>query len=112
MPTGWPTLDEVRTFLRLQSDPVEDAVVQGALDAAIDYGNRRTNYVYDPGAATPIDAPAIAHHACLIHASRLYRRRDSTDGTIGFGDMGVVRVGRTDPDIEALYSTIGPMVVG
>ena len=48
---------------------------------------------------------------CYTHP-RLYRRRDSTDGTIGFGDAGVMRIGRTDPDIEALYDkgAVGPMV--
>ena len=50
--------------------------------------------------------------AALFHAARLYRRRDSLDGTIGFGDMGLVRVGRVDPDIEALYATVGPVVFG
>jgi hypothetical protein len=45
--------------------------------------------------------PDAAHEACLIHAARLYRRR-TIDGTIGFGDMGAIRVGRYDADVEAL----------
>jgi Phage gp6-like head-tail connector protein len=106
----WPTLDELRAFLRMQPDPTEDPVMQDALDTAVDYGNRRTNYRYDDPSITPV--PAVAAYAAKLHASRLYRRRDSTDGTIGFGDAGVVRIGRTDPDIEALYATTGPMVVG
>jgi hypothetical protein len=48
----------------------------------------------------------------LIHAARLYRRRDTIDGTIGFGDVGVVRVGRYDADVESLYSAVGPLVFG
>ena len=39
-----------------------------------------------------------------MEAGRLYRRRDSVDGTIGWGDMGVVRVGPKDPDIETLIA--------
>jgi len=105
-------LPEVRKLLRLQPDPNEDAVITTALVAAIDYGNRRLNYRYpippfDDGAL-----PDTAHEACLLHAARLYRRRDSLDGTIGFGDAGAVRVGRFDPDVEALYSAVGPLVFG
>ena len=105
----WPALKEVRSFLRLQVDAVEDPVIQAATAAAVDYGIRRTNYLY------PVDSdtvPDAAHQACLMHAARLYRRRDSVDGTLGFGDMGLVRVGRQDPDIDALYASVGPLVFG
>jgi hypothetical protein len=105
---AWPTLKEVRTFLRLQPDPAEDTVIQTALAAAIDYGvGRVQKYPADTDVL-----PDRAHEACLIHAARLYRRRDTVDGTIGFGDLGVVRIGRVDADIEALYSSVGPWVFG
>lgn len=83
-----------------------------ALDAAIDYGERRTNYRYDPLADPPRPVPSLAHYACTVHAAQLYRRRDSSDGTIGFGDGTVVRVTARDPQVESNYSAIGPMVVG
>jgi Phage gp6-like head-tail connector protein len=51
--------------------------------------------------------PAGVHDACLILAARLFRRKDSPEGVAGFGDLGVVRVGRYDPDYEGL---IGPLV--
>jgi hypothetical protein len=111
----WPALKDVRTLLRLQPDSVEDGVIQSALDAAIDYGNRRTNYAWDPN-ATPSQwqtgLPDAVYQACLLHAARLYRRRDSLDGTVGWGDLGVIRVGRVDPDVASLYDTVGPMVFG
>jgi hypothetical protein len=112
----WPTLPEVRTLLRLVADSTEDAVIQNALDAAIDYGNRRTSRQWDPadetspGWATPL--PDVVHEAALFHAARLYRRRDSIDGTISWGDAGAVRVGRADPDVDALYSSVAPWVFG
>lgn len=124
---AWPTLKEVRTLLRLQPDPVEDGVIQTALSAAVDYGVGRMGntytYVTNPDgsvtyiktAAYPADAtdlPDRAHEACLLHAARLYRRRDSIDGTLGFGDMGIVRVGRTDADVDGLYASVAPMVFG
>ena len=104
----WPTLPNVRTYLRLQPDAVEDQVIDQARLAAVDYANRRTNQTY----AASGFVPDAAFQACVIHAARLYKRRDTVDGTISWGDMGVVRVGRADPDIEALYDAVGPWVFG
>lgn len=106
---AWPTLKEVRSFLRMQPDADSDAVIGVALAAAIDYGIGKYNERY-PGDST--DVPDSGHQACLMHAARLTRRRDTVDGTIGFGDMGVVRVGRVDADIEALYGLRAPLVFG
>jgi hypothetical protein len=49
--------------------------------------------------------PTVITQATVILASRIFRRNDSPLGVMGFGDMGVVRVSRIDPDIDAL---IGP----
>jgi Phage gp6-like head-tail connector protein len=106
---NWPTLPEIRTFLRLQPNAPDDSVIGTALAAAIDYGIRRLNYQYP---ADNSNVPDTAHMACVEHAARLYKRRDTVDGTIGFGDMGAIRVGRVDPDIEAMYSSSAPLVMG
>jgi hypothetical protein len=120
MTTTWPSLKEVRTLLRLQPDPNEDGVIQTALSAAVDYGMRRFGYdlvwdddtqMWDTVYRYPPDSdqvPDSAHEACLLHASRLYRRRDSVDGTISWGDLGAVRVGRVDPDVMGLYEAVAP----
>jgi hypothetical protein len=105
----WPALKEVRSFLRLQPDATEDPIIDSARAAAVDYGVRRLNYIYAPDAD---DLPDTAHQAALMHSARLYRRRDSVDGTLGFGDLGLVRVGRQDPDIDAMYASVGPLVFG
>jgi hypothetical protein len=105
----WPALKEVRSFLRLQPDDTEDLVIDTARMAAVDYGIRRLNYLYP---VDSVDVPDTAHQACVMHSARLYRRRDSIDGTLGFGDLGLVRVGRQDPDIDALYASVGPLVFG
>ena len=125
--SSWPALKEVRSFLRLQPDPDQDAVIQTALAAAtafgvkrmgftitvVDNGDGTTTRTYTPNyPADTVDLPDSAHEACLFHAARLYRRRDRIDGTLGFGDMGVVRVGRFDADIEALYALEAPLVFG
>jgi hypothetical protein len=49
--------------------------------------------------------PIAITQACVVQASRLFKRLDSPLGVAGFGDLGVVRVGRAlDPDVEQLVS--------
>lgn len=48
--------------------------------------------------------PDEISQATLLVAARLYRRKGSPEGVAGFGDLGVVRVARVDPDVEALLS--------
>lgn len=109
---AWPTLQEVRVFLRLQPDPTEDAVISSALAAAIDYGTRRLGGIPPTYPPDTTALPDASHQAALMHAARLYRRRDTADGTIGFGELGPVRVGSRDPDIDALYALDAPLVFG
>jgi hypothetical protein len=40
--------------------------------------------------------------ACIILSMRQFKRYDSPTGVMGFGDLGVMRVGRVDPDVEKL----------
>jgi len=49
-------------------------------------------------APTPIQVT----QACVIQASRIFKRLDSPLGVAGFGDMGAMRVGKTDPDVSML----------
>ena len=37
--------------------------------------------------------------ACLIQASRLFKRKDSPEGVMGSAEWGVVRLSRRDPDV-------------
>lgn len=101
--TAWPELADVKGLLRLRTaDQLEDPIIGSALAAAIDYVDGRTGHRFTDPATGAVDVSAKAFEATLLLAARLYRRRDSLDGTIGWGDMGVVRVGRVDPDVEAL----------
>jgi hypothetical protein len=61
---------------------------------------------------SPYFLPDPLFTAAQYEAARLYRRRDSVDGTIGWGDMGVVRVGPKDPDIETLMAPYLAVVFG
>lgn len=56
--------------------------------------------VFGYGTAVPTDVK----QACNLLAIRQFKRYDSPLGVAGFGDIGVVRVSRVDPDIESLLA--------
>jgi hypothetical protein len=97
----------------MQPDPTEDAVIDTARLAAVDYGVQRLARA-NGGAGYPADTtdlPDAIFQAAVIDAAHLYRRRDSIDGTIAWGDMGAIRVGtKHDPDAEAAYALYTPQV--
>mgnify|MGYP001202660400 CR=1 FL=1 len=57
--------------------------------------------VFGYGTAVPTDI----RQACNLLSIRQYKRYDSPLGVAGFGDIGMIRVTRIDPDVEAL---LGP----
>ena len=57
--------------------------------------------VFGYGTSVPVDVK----QAYNLIAVRQFKRYDSPLGVAGFGDIGIVRVSRVDPDIEAL---LGP----
>lgn len=48
--------------------------------------------------------PMAIQQATVILAIRLFKRLDAPLGVAGFGDLGAIRVGRFDPDVEALVA--------
>lgn len=46
--------------------------------------------------------PTAITQATVILASRIFKRNDAPLGVTGFGDLGVIRVGKIDPDVEAM----------
>jgi hypothetical protein len=46
--------------------------------------------------------PDAVKQAAILVSIRTFKRLDSPFGVAGFGDVGIIRVGRTDPDVEAL----------
>jgi len=64
--------------------------------------NSREATVQVTGTFGWLSVPVAIKQATLILAMRQFKRYDSPLGVSGFGDIGVVRVGRTDPDVEAL----------
>jgi hypothetical protein len=99
---AWPSVDDVKALLRI-ADPQDDALVGTDLAAAVGWVSARCNLTWVTAGAAGF-LPDPLYTVALHEAGRLYRRRDSVDGTIGWGDMGVVRVGPKDPDIETLMA--------
>ena len=46
--------------------------------------------------------PTEVKQACIVLASRFYKRFDSPLGVAGFGDLGAMRVSRVDPDVQSI----------
>ena len=46
--------------------------------------------------------PVDIKQATILLAMRQFKRYDSPLGVAGFGDIGAIRVGRIDPDVDAL----------
>lgn len=46
--------------------------------------------------------PDAINEACLILASRLFKRKDAPFGVAGTAEMGQLRIGKTDPDVAGL----------
>jgi hypothetical protein len=90
-------LDLLRQRIKLTGIP--DAQLAHCLDVA-------AAWVEDRVYATPDATPGTRHpevtEAILLLAQRLNSRRNSPEGVAGWGDLGVIRILATDPDITAL----------
>jgi hypothetical protein len=57
------------------------------------------------------EIPDEIKRACLLRAAWLFKRKDSPLGVAGNSDLGVVRVGRWDPDFDKLIEPYRLVVV-
>jgi hypothetical protein len=64
------------------------------------WGRQATVRIQGVYGFTPL--PIQVTQACIIQASRIFKRLDSPLGVAGFGDMGAIRVGKVDPDVAML----------
>ncbi len=131
----WPTYEDVAQWAHSEGvgptlgldETQNPAAFQSAVMAAIDDISEDTclpYYVTDDGGVTLYyepdgvtettedlgepklaTIPAKVHLATIIHATRLYRRRLSPDGTLGASAFGgAVRVSKYDPDVRNLLA--------
>jgi hypothetical protein len=59
------------------------------------------------------EVPDAVIQACVIQSARIYKRNDSPVGVMGFGDMGIIRVGtQLDPDVKMLLEPYRRLSLG
>lgn len=56
--------------------------------------------------------PDEVEEACLLRAASIFKRKEAIFGVAGFGDFGVVRIGRQDPDVMDLLHRFIKIGVG
>lgn len=86
-------LDALRASLGTVSN-VSNTLLQRSLTAA-------TSWVADRVYPQCFDDDET-QEAILLLSSRLYKRKNSPEGVAGWGDLGVIRIIATDPDITRL----------
>ena len=94
-------------------DKVAEVEARSAYDAAEAYVGKRCRW------AVPVDgetaataAPADLVQAVKLQTARMLQRRQSPDGLIGMGDLGVARVPVADRDVDALMRPYRRVVFG
>ena len=105
--TTWTTADyQIEPLNRVSAGltfPITRLRAIGDYIFATDYVGEtgvKVTGVYGFGTAVPISVK----QACIIMSLRQYKRYDSPLGISGFGDLGAVRVGRFDPDMQMLLA--------
>jgi hypothetical protein len=107
---GEPTIDEVREWLRL-TDDIDDYALQQGLDAALTF--QQTTLRFPIYTAANCNSPELISQpfysddlrlAAMLRCARYLARRNSPEGLVGFGDLGVVQVAMSDRDIGQLES--------
>ncbi len=100
--TGGGTYTAVTRYETTPDNALADGYpVTGLLRSNSIWGTSFTRIRVTAKFGWPAVPDAIAS-ACLIQASRLYKRKDSPEGIIGSAEWGVRNLSRRDPDVWAL----------
>lgn len=106
-----PTVDDLIGYLNISTpvQPTTQAQLDEAFNAALDDVESRIDnaLVIAQGAGDLTNAnlyPQRVRTAVLMSAARLNKRPTSAEGVTGFGELGVMRVTPSDPDVERLIS--------
>lgn len=76
------------------------------------YQNQKEATVEITGTFGWASVPTAIKYATILLSSRLFKRMDSPLGVAGIGDIGVIRVSRIDPDIDALIQPFKKLRMG
>jgi len=98
------TVDALKIFLGIDPASTVDAqAMQPACDSANALAVR-----FRADVTTDVDGPlaewpADIDQGAILQAARLYGRRGSSAGALAFADIGVITIGRLDPDVRMLW---------
>jgi hypothetical protein len=100
----WPDVERLARWINIAvPTPSESAtlteIVAAVPEAIRQYCDRAFDDIEDLD-----DVPEPVAEAALLFEGRLWQRRNSLDGTVGFGDAGVVTVARSDGDVMRLLA--------
>lgn len=105
MMAEWPDVVDLATQLNVPGDGPAADLVARSLRSGTAFVQSRC-IMPDPLDADgePTEIPDDLFEAILLQAAKFYARRNSPEGVSGANDFGIVRVGRIDPDAEALMA--------
>lgn len=75
-------------------------------------GGGRTHLIQLTGTWGWPDVPAMVKQACRLQTARVLKRQESSLGVAGFGEFGVIRVSRIDPDIDSMLQPYKLLATG
>lgn len=126
----WPTADDLVEWMRQEAVATSSTpVVSGAFDTADRLLRARisvemlTQRAAEAGIEVDPTAdgydeetlhnwcPPYVRQAILIRAAAIYTRRDSSNGTISFGEFAT-RVAKRDPDVDELMRPVISVLAG
>jgi hypothetical protein len=95
-------------------DKVDAVLARTAYEAAEAYVGKRCRWaVSEPAVGeTWPPAPDDLVQAVKLQTARMLQRRQSPDGLVGMGDLGIARVPISDRDVDALMRPYRPVVFG
>jgi hypothetical protein len=82
----------------------EPVTMLAALDTGLPVSSRRRATIQVTARWGWPAVPDAIREVAVLLAARHFRRADSPLGVAGFGELGVVMVRRTDPDVDALIA--------
>jgi hypothetical protein len=99
----WPDVDRLARWINIAVPSPAETLTLEEIVAAVPEAIRQ--YCDRPDEWVDVDTvPEPVAEAALLFEGRLWQRRNSLDGTVGFGDAGVVTVARSDGDVMRLLA--------
>ena len=104
--------DKAKVRASVGAEKVPDDVFTEKWEAAEGYVADRVTYPTTNDAGEEIPPPAALVEAVVLLTARFIARRNSPDGFVGLGDLGVAQVPVSDRDVNRLIAPWRVQVIG